>query len=55
MRVVDVSFHAMPAILLTIDLLFLSPPWTIRALPYNGIELYDSHRLLGVGGAVLQL
>jgi hypothetical protein len=29
----DVSFHAMPAILLTIDLLFLSPPWTIRALP----------------------
>lgn len=29
----DVGFHAMPSILLTLDLLFLSPPWTIRALP----------------------
>jgi protein-S-isoprenylcysteine O-methyltransferase Ste14 len=29
----DVGFHAIPAILLTFDLLFLSPPWTIRALP----------------------
>ncbi|KAI9053799.1 hypothetical protein LZ554_002748 [Drepanopeziza brunnea f. sp. 'monogermtubi'] len=26
----DISFHAMPAILLAIDLLFLSPPWTIK-------------------------
>jgi hypothetical protein len=29
----DVGFHAMPAILLVTDLLLLSPPWTIRALP----------------------
>jgi hypothetical protein len=35
----DVGFHAMPSILLTIDLLFLSPPWTIRALPIMGLSL----------------
>lgn len=29
----DVGFHAMPAFLLTIDLLFFSPPWTISAVP----------------------
>lgn len=29
----DIGFHAMPSILLTIDLLFLSPPWTIQAFP----------------------
>jgi hypothetical protein len=29
----DVGFHAMPSILLVVDLLFLSPPWTIHALP----------------------
>lgn len=34
----DVGFHAMPAILLTIDLLFLSPPWTINALPAMGLS-----------------
>lgn len=28
--IADIGFHAMPAILLTIDLLFFSPPWTIR-------------------------
>jgi hypothetical protein len=27
----DIGFHAMPSVLLTIDLLFLSPPWTCRA------------------------
>jgi hypothetical protein len=26
----DVGFHAMPAIMLTLDLLLLSPPWTIK-------------------------
>lgn len=26
----DFGFHAMPAIMLTLDLLFLSPPWTIK-------------------------
>src|SRR3954466_8277370 len=34
----DLGFHAMPAILLTIDLLFLSPPWTIHALPAMGLS-----------------
>jgi hypothetical protein len=29
----DFGFHAMPAIMLTLDLLLLSPPWTIRAYP----------------------
>jgi len=32
----DLSFHAVPAIVLAIDLLFLSPPWTIEALPAFG-------------------
>ncbi|KAH8910783.1 hypothetical protein BR93DRAFT_934370 [Coniochaeta sp. PMI_546] len=27
----DFGFHAMPAIMMTLDLLLLSPPWTIRA------------------------
>lgn len=31
--IADIGFHAMPSILLTIDLLFLSPPWTIQAFP----------------------
>lgn len=26
----DFGFHAMPALMLTLDLLFLSPPWTIQ-------------------------
>lgn len=34
----DVGFHAMPAILLAVDLLFLSPPWTITALPAMGLS-----------------
>lgn len=34
----DVGFHAMPTILLTLDLLFLSPPWTIRRLPAMGLS-----------------
>lgn len=34
----DVGFHAMPSILLTVDLLFLSPPWTIHALPVMGLS-----------------
>ncbi|KAL1979547.1 hypothetical protein VTN96DRAFT_5576 [Rasamsonia emersonii] len=29
----DINFHAIPAIVLLVDLLFLSPPWTITALP----------------------
>ncbi|PGH05293.1 hypothetical protein GX51_03014 [Blastomyces parvus] len=33
----DVGFHAIPAIVLTIDLLFLSPPWSIGALPSMGL------------------
>ena len=27
------SFHGVPAIVLTLDLLFLSPPWTISVAP----------------------
>jgi len=34
----DIGFHAMPAIMLTIDLLFLSPPWTIHAVPAMGLS-----------------
>ena len=29
----------MPAIMLSIDLLFLSPPWTITALPTMGVSI----------------
>ncbi|KAJ5542851.1 FAR-17a/AIG1-like protein [Penicillium sp. DV-2018c] len=29
----DVSFHATPSVVMLIDLLFLSPPWTITVLP----------------------
>lgn len=35
----DFGFHAMPAIMLSIDLLFLSPPWTIRAYPAMALSL----------------
>ncbi|CAG8079193.1 unnamed protein product [Penicillium salamii] len=31
--VLDLSFHATPSIVMLIDLLFLSPPWTITVLP----------------------
>ncbi len=34
----DFGFHAAPSILLVIDLLFLSPPWTINALPAMGLS-----------------
>ncbi|KAH8602688.1 FAR-17a/AIG1-like protein [Bisporella sp. PMI_857] len=34
----DIGFHAMPAILLVVDLLFLSPPWTIKVLPAMGLS-----------------
>ncbi|MCJ1234119.1 hypothetical protein MMC14_002077 [Varicellaria rhodocarpa] len=34
----DFGFHAVPAIMLTIDLLFFSPPWTISALPAMGVS-----------------
>jgi hypothetical protein len=34
----DFGFHAAPSILLVIDLLFLSPPWTIHALPAMGLS-----------------
>jgi len=34
----DIGFHAVPSILLVIDLLFLSPPWTINALPAMGLS-----------------
>jgi len=30
---IDLSFHLVPALSLTIDLLLFSPPWTIAAMP----------------------
>lgn len=35
----DFGFHAMPAIMLTVDLLLLSPPWTIKAYPAMALSL----------------
>ena len=35
----DFGFHAAPAILLTIDLLLLSPPWAIKAQGAMGISM----------------
>jgi len=34
----DLSFHAAPSILLLVDLLLLSPPWTINFLPAIGLS-----------------
>lgn len=34
---IDIGFHAIPAAVLTIDLLYLSPPWSIGALPSMGL------------------
>jgi len=34
----DLGFHAIPSILLVVDLLLLSPPWTITALPAIGLS-----------------
>jgi hypothetical protein len=34
----DISFHAIPAIVLLIDLLLLSPPWTISIVPALGLS-----------------
>jgi hypothetical protein len=36
--IADIGFHAMPSILLVIDLLFLSPPWTIQAFPVMALS-----------------
>jgi hypothetical protein len=34
----DIGFHLVPAVVLTVDLLFLSPPWTIHAFPAMGLS-----------------
>ncbi|KAJ5440205.1 uncharacterized protein N7458_011203 [Penicillium daleae] len=34
----DIGFHAVPSIVMLVDLLFLSPPWTISALPSLGLS-----------------
>ncbi|PIG83382.1 AMP dependent ligase/synthetase [Aspergillus arachidicola] len=34
----DISFHAIPSIVLLIDLFLLSPPWTISILPALGLS-----------------
>lgn len=36
----DIGFHAMPSILLSWDLLALSPPWTIESLPAMGLSTF---------------
>jgi hypothetical protein len=38
LNVSDIGFHAMPSLILTIDLLFLSPPWTITIWPAMGLS-----------------
>lgn len=35
----DISFHFMPSLLLVLDLLLLSPPYTIKNLPAAGLSL----------------
>jgi hypothetical protein len=35
---IDISFHAVPSVVLLIDLLFLSPPWTISIFPALGLS-----------------
>jgi len=34
----DISFHALPAIALTLDLLLLSPPWNMSATGAMGLS-----------------
>lgn len=34
----DISFHLIPTVMLLIDLLFLSPPWTISIVPALGLS-----------------
>ncbi|KAL4889978.1 hypothetical protein BDV59DRAFT_209928 [Aspergillus ambiguus] len=34
----DISFHAVPSVVLLIDLLLLSPPWTITVVPALGLS-----------------
>ncbi|PYH99908.1 hypothetical protein BO71DRAFT_393875 [Aspergillus ellipticus CBS 707.79] len=34
----DIGFHAVPSVVLLIDLLFLSPPWTISIAPALGLS-----------------
>ena len=34
----DIGFHFIPAFVLTIDILFFSPPWTLGAVPAMGVS-----------------
>ena len=34
----DLQFHALPAVVLVLDLLFFSPPWTIAVVPAVGLS-----------------
>ncbi|KAL6716168.1 hypothetical protein ACLMJK_005734 [Lecanora helva] len=36
----DISFHAVPSLVLTLDLLFLSPPWTISTIGAMGLSTF---------------
>jgi len=35
----DLSFHMVPSLVMLIDILFLSPPWTITAVPAIGLSI----------------
>ncbi|KAF3926313.1 hypothetical protein AA313_de0200797 [Arthrobotrys entomopaga] len=35
---VDLMFHCFPAVFMFLDLVLLSPPWTIKALPAFGLS-----------------
>lgn len=35
---IDISMHAVPAVVLLLDLLLLSPPWTITVVPALGLS-----------------
>lgn len=34
----DLNFHLVPFVVMLVDLLFLSPPWTITAVPAMGLS-----------------
>lgn len=34
----DIGFHLVPAVVLSVDLLLFSPPWTIHVIPAMGLS-----------------
>lgn len=37
-NITDLGFHLVPSVVMLFDILFLSPPWTITALPSIGLS-----------------